>query len=214
MTRVSTEALDTLSQNEVIKIFPSLMSSKRTSLVLKRPKTESSIRRVWIPTTITQLLMAAKKEQQELKKILGDDYIDYNLVISQTNGRPVEHKIIGKAFRKLIVDHDLPLVEFHSLRHTSTTYKLKLFHGDIKAVQGDTGHSQASMVLDVYSHIIDGDRRKNAIQFDEAYYQPYMEKSLCKQEKNQKDEDKEKVLEILKQSPEILDQILKELKKN
>ena len=32
------------------------------------------------------------------------------------------------------------------LRHTSVTYKLKLNGGDIKAVQGDSGHSQVNMV--------------------------------------------------------------------
>ena len=58
---------------------------------------------------------------------------------------------------------------FHSLRHTSVTYKLKLNGGDIKAVQGDSGHSQINMVTDVYSHIIDDDRRKNAELFEEAF---------------------------------------------
>ena len=33
-----------------------------------------------------------------------------------------------------------------SLRHSSITYKLKLNGGDVKAVQGDSGHSQTSMV--------------------------------------------------------------------
>ena len=59
---------------------------------------------------------------------------------------------------------------FHSLRHSSVTYKLKLNGGDIKSVQGDSGHSQVDMVTDVYSHIIDEDRRKNAELFEEAFY--------------------------------------------
>ena len=52
--------------------------------------------------------------------------------------------------------------EFHSLRHTSVTYKLKLSGGDIKAVQGDSGHAQVDMVTEVYGHILDEDRKKNA----------------------------------------------------
>lgn len=48
---------------------------------------------------------------------------------------------------------------FHSLRHSSTTYKLKLNHGDIKATQGDTGHAQADMITRVYAHILDEDRK-------------------------------------------------------
>lgn len=34
---------------------------------------------------------------------------------------------------------------------------------------GDSGHSQINMVTDVYSHIIDDDRRKNAELFEEAF---------------------------------------------
>lgn len=71
----------------------------------------------------------------------------------------------------MIKEHDLPHVVFHSLRHTSVTYKLKLNGGDVKAVQGDSGHSQINMVTDVYSHIIDDDRRKNAELFEEAFYE-------------------------------------------
>ena len=55
--------------------------------------------------------------------------------------------------------------------YTSVTYKLKLNGGDIKAVQGDSGHSQINMVTDVYSHIIDDDRRKNAELFEQAFYE-------------------------------------------
>ena len=54
--------------------------------------------------------------------------------------------------------------------HTSVTYKLKLNGGDIKAVQGDSGHAQADMVTEVYGHIIDEDRRKNAEMMENAFY--------------------------------------------
>lgn len=70
----------------------------------------------------------------------------------------------------LIKEHDLPKVVFHSIRHTSTTYKLKLSGGDIKAVQGDTGHAQAAMVTERYAHILDDDRRVNADRFEDAFY--------------------------------------------
>ena len=59
---------------------------------------------------------------------------------------------------------------FHSLRHSSITYKLKLNGGDIKSVQGDSGHAVASMVTDQYSHILDDDRKSNAARLEEAFY--------------------------------------------
>ena len=71
---------------------------------------------------------------------------------------------------------------FHSLRHTSVTYKLKLSDGDIKAVQGDSGHAQADMVTEVYGHILDEDRRKNAELMENAFYN---KENLNPQMKNQ-----------------------------
>ena len=59
---------------------------------------------------------------------------------------------------------------FHSFRHASITYKLKWNGGDMKSVQGDSGHARMDMVADVYSHIIDEDRRYNAQKFEEQFY--------------------------------------------
>ncbi len=116
------------------------------------------------------MLIAWKHEQDYAKDALGSEYEDYNLVIAGPTGFPVEQSTINDAFRKLIEEHELPKVVFHSLRHSSITYKLKLNGGDVKAVQGDSGHSQTSMVTDVYSHILDDDRRVNAQLFEDAFY--------------------------------------------
>ena len=40
----------------------------------------------------------------------------------------------------------------------------------MKSVQGDSGHAQVKMVADVYSHIIDDDRRLNAERMEAAFY--------------------------------------------
>ena len=85
-------------------------------------------------------------------------------------GMPTEDSRITDMFKELIRKNDLPKVVFHSLRHSSITYKLKLNGGNIKAVQGDSGHAQAKMVTDQYSHILDDDRRVNAELFEKAFY--------------------------------------------
>lgn len=51
-----------------------------------------------------------------------------------------------KEFSKLREKTGLPYVVFHSLRHSSTTYKLKLNHGDLKATQGDTGTDLTNLI--------------------------------------------------------------------
>ena len=116
------------------------------------------------------MLEKLKASQEEMKSILGKDYHKYDMVMATDYGLPIGEAAIRKRFKKLIKDHNLPEVVFHSLRHTSVTYKLKLNGGDIKAVQGDSGHAQVNVVTDVYSHILDEDRRRNAELFEEAFY--------------------------------------------
>lgn len=154
----------------MIVVFPSEGKLCTTVRVLKAPKTESSVRKVFIPKSVAEMLEKMKARQEELKSLLGKDYYKYDLVIATDYGLPIGEAAIRKRFKKLIKDHDLPDVVFHSLRHTSVTYKLKLNGGDIKAVQGDSGHSQVNMVTDVYSHILDEDRKRNAELFEEAFY--------------------------------------------
>ena len=105
-----------------------------------------------------------------MKELFGDEYLDYDLVFCHSSGRPMEGQVINRALKKLIQDNDLPDVVFHSFRHASITYKLKWNGGDMKSVQGDSGHARMDMVADVYSHIIDEDRRYNAQKFEEQFY--------------------------------------------
>ena len=171
LTRTSQEAIDVLGKDDIFMVFPRIMGGKATTrLVLKKPKTESSIRQVWIPKTLALILREWQQTQNKLKEYMGSDYVDYNMVLSTEIGRPCEDRVLGNAFERLKRDAGLPNVVFHSLRHSSTTYKLKLNHGDIKATQGDTGHAQASMVTELYSHILDEDRKINAQKFEAAFY--------------------------------------------
>ena len=84
---------------------------------------------------------------------------------------PYEGHQINKKLADFIKQHDFSRVVFHSLRHFSATIKLQISNGDIKAVQGDTGHAQARMVTDQYAHIIDGSRRDLAKQLDREFFQ-------------------------------------------
>ena len=170
LQRISKSALDALKVNDVIYRFPAIFPNNSTVLVLKPPKTKTSIRKIYLPKTVAMMLVERKKEVEDLKEIFGEEYTEYNLVICSANGRPMESSVITRMFQKLIRENGLPRVVFHSLRHTSTTYKLKLSGGDIKAVQGDTGHAQATMVTNRYAHVMDDDRRLNAEKFEEVFY--------------------------------------------
>ncbi len=200
LMRVDVSALRALEQKDVIYVFPQLLPGNKSRLVLKTPKTRSSVRKVWIPKTVAELILQWKEEQQRIKLDMGEFYTEYGLLLTQDNGRPLQN------YRQLFEDfkkkHDLPDVVFHSLRHSSTTYKLKLNNGDIKATQGDTGHSQADMVTRVYAHILDEDRKVNAEKFENAFYTP---------KESQPANDLSGILSLLEKDPELASQLMARL---
>lgn len=198
LQRVSREALAQLNGKGVLLEFPPILRSQHTKLVLKDPKNRTSVRRVYLPATVAEMLVKRKQEIDDLKELFGEEYKDYNLVFCSSMGTPIEGSVINRLFSKLIEENNLPKVVFHSLRHTSTTYKLKLSGGDIKAVQGDTGHAQATMVTERYAHIIDDDRRLNAERMEKAFYSGTKEV-----EEKPKETDQEALLRILA-NPEMV----------
>ena len=60
LQRVTRGALDDLSDKGVIKKFPPCIASTHTALVLKEPKTKTSIRRVYLPKTVAKMLVDRK----------------------------------------------------------------------------------------------------------------------------------------------------------
>ena len=167
---VNKRSMEATDSKDVLTTFPEISLQNKTVLILKKTKTRASIRKIFLPKTVAENLTKWKMEQDLLIEQLGAEYHDYNLVIAGSRGQPVESNIIRKSMRQLIEANELPQVCFHSLRHSSITYKLKLNGGDIKAVQGDSGHAQATMVTDQYSHILDESRRNNAQLFEQAFY--------------------------------------------
>lgn len=207
LARVREDSLAVLGEEEIIKKFPRTMylQDASTLIVLKTPKTESSVRKVWMPKTVAYILREWKASQDKQKEFLGDEYLDYNLVVALPNGRPCEETVISNAFKRLKRDAKLPNVVFHSLRHSSTTYKLKLNHGDLKATQGDTGHAQVDMITKIYAHILDEDRKVNAQRFESAFYaNPDLRSVRAPKEPQSATPDAQKLLEQLQQSPELL----------
>lgn len=67
-------------------------------------------------------------------KFLGEEYQDYNLVLTLPNGRPCDERLIHKAFAELKERAQLPNVVFHSLRHPYVKLMTKKLTFNIKAL--------------------------------------------------------------------------------
>lgn len=174
--RVDKTLLEKLSKMDIKQVFPNLLPGTRTVIVLKQPKTDGSVRTVYLPETVANKLQTLKEFQEKQKADLGEDcYSDYDLIIAQSNGRPVMTEQLNKWFKSILEAMDDPDIDpeeyvFHSIRHTSTGVKLRMSHGDLKAVQGDGGWSSPEMITRRYAHIIDEDRRRLAQAMETEYY--------------------------------------------
>ena len=83
----------------------------------------------------------------------------------------MEPVLIRKKFLKWQDTHpEFPRIVFHGLRHSSATYQLMISGGDVKAVQGTTGHATADMLVNTYAHIQQSSRVELGKKFEEGFY--------------------------------------------
>ena len=95
------------------------------------------------------------------------------MLLRLPNGLAVEPILIRKKFIKWQDEHpEFTRIVFHGLRHSSATYQLMISGGDVKAVQGTTGHASANLLVNTYAHIQQDSRKKLGKKFEEGFYKP------------------------------------------
>jgi integrase len=110
---------------------------------ITEPKTEKSKRLVTVPSSALNILRN--------HCIYLDP--DQKLAFTTSTGNPISNRNVIRHFKAVINDLGLPDIRFHDLRHTHATLLLAAgIHP--KVVQERLGHSQISMTLDTYSHVI------------------------------------------------------------
>lgn len=207
--RVSKKNMDMPKMNILFK-FPNLYPGTKTTIVLKQPKSDDSIRNVDVPQSVLNALLILKEMQDKLKKELGSDgYMDYNLTICQANGRPIMTEHLNKRFKEILTemkdpDMDPQEIVFHSLRHTSATAKLLMSGGDYNSVMQAGGWSNLEMLTRRYGkHSFASEREKLAGKMDD-----FLDgKGISEPQKNDKNEtdSAEQVLQqLMKSNPELL----------
>ena len=71
--RIRKESLNALDGKDVLLVFPTNHKKNSTVRILKTPKTESSVRKIFLPKSVANMLVDWKAEQDEMKEILGDE---------------------------------------------------------------------------------------------------------------------------------------------
>ena len=173
--RVERKALEAISKDELIYVFPVKNPESKSVLVLKNPKTESSVRVVYMTEPLREEIIKRIGEIENNKELLGGEYAryEYEMLFCQYDGSPIEPGLSEKMFKKQQMKSklNLPVIDFHGIRHSSVTYKVKISGGDFATVKGDSGHATMQMVGHYADHTFDEDRVELNKQIEAAFYE-------------------------------------------
>ena len=157
----------------ILREFEDKREGSSSALVLKKTKTASSCRTIFMTEALKEELKHWFKCLEMDEADMDGRYRNSGMLLRLPNGLAVEPILIRKKFIKWQDEHpEFTRIVFHGLRHSSATYQLMISGGDVKAVQGTTGHASANLLVNTYAHIQQDSRKKLGKRFEEGFYKP------------------------------------------
>ena len=173
MQRIQKASLAKTGKECILWEFEDKREGSNTVLVLKKTKTASSCRTIFMTEALKEELKHWFLRLEMDEADMDGRYRNSGMLLRLPNGLAVEPVLIRKKFEKWQDAHpEFPHIVFHGLRHSSATYQLMISGGDVKAVQGTTGHASANLLVNTYAHIQQDSRKKLGKKFEEGFYKP------------------------------------------
>jgi integrase len=133
------------------------------------PKSESSDRDIVLPQVVIGLLKRHRVRQQEKRLQAGSSWVDRGVVFcNERNGNFIVYITFLRRFYRLLDAAGLPRMHFHDLRHSAATILLSMGVPP-HMVQELLGHSDVSITLRIYGHVIPKMRQDVADKMDNLY---------------------------------------------
>jgi integrase len=120
--------------------------------VVGKPKTAAGKRWISFPAFLFDMLNQHHVQQLELQGT-AKKWEDRGLVFPNLSGGYLHPNHMGEKFRRLLKEAGLPDIHFHDLRHSAATILLCM-GVNVKVIQELLGHSDISITLGVYGHLL------------------------------------------------------------
>jgi len=114
-------------------------------------KTEQSIRTIYVPQNIIEILRAHKFQQGKDKFELGGDWVETDRLFTRDNGEPIGVNVPYWWLRKTCEQHGIPFYGIHMFRHLNASMQIRA-GVDPVTVAASLGHSTPQTTLRIYSH--------------------------------------------------------------
>ncbi|MFZ0178990.1 MAG: tyrosine-type recombinase/integrase, partial [Candidatus Dormiibacterota bacterium] len=119
------------------------------------------------PASLVAALRKHRARQLEERLVAGDQWLDGNLVFSTPCGGALDGTQVTKHLQQLARAADIRGLRFHDLRHTCATLLLGQ-QVPARVVMELLGHSQISLTMNLYSHVIPALRKDAAERMEVA----------------------------------------------
>lgn len=130
------------------------------------PKSARGRRTITLPRIVAAALRKHRTRQLQERLISGERWNDSGLVFTTEAGAPLDGCNINRTFKAVLRRAGLPAIRYHDLRHTAAT--LLLAQGvDPRTIMETLGHSQISLTLNTYAHVVPALQRKAAEKMDD-----------------------------------------------
>jgi len=208
LQRVEEDALNEVSQEDIIKVFPKKKKDAKSVLILKKPKTDESERTGFLNSYLQDEISQRMVQIERDKEYFGAEYHDYGLLLCWPNGDPIEPRRMDSNFKKWQMEQGFEendTIDMQGVRKSATMYKLRLTNYDLQSVSGETGHTSAATMLDHYDEVMETDRRKLSALVEGDFY------GKGEASNNESDFSMMKLFEQLSRAPELASQIYESL---
>jgi integrase len=122
-------------------------------LVLVEPKSRAGRRTIKLPDALRDALRVHRVRQTEQRLAAGNVWEDRGFVFCQPTGRPIDRRRDWQDWKTLLKAAGVRDARLHDARHTAAT--LLLQQGvPARVVMDILGHSQISLTLGTYSHVV------------------------------------------------------------
>jgi integrase len=134
-------------------------------LQLVPPKTALSRRTLAMPPTIIANLREHRARQLEERLLAGSRWIESGLIFTTPIGTGLDGPNVTKSFQRLLIRAGLAHRRFHDLRHSCASLLLAQNVAP-RVVMEVLGHSQISLTMNTYSHVLPELKREAAAQME------------------------------------------------
>ena len=139
--------------NRTISIERTSKYSKKLGIYTDTTKNEGSTRIFEISYDTIQLLQRYKAEQDKIKAIFGNCWIETDRLFVTDNGSSLHPNVPYNWLERFCNRYGLPFKGLHAFRHSNASIAIASGR-DIKTVSCMLGHSQTSTTLNIYTHEI------------------------------------------------------------